>query len=108
MKNETPSGAIVIRGARQNNPKDLGLEIPLNRLVGVTAVSGSGESSLVFGTPYAEGQRARNMTPCRETYPFAHLRSRSGSNGRLGPPVKHEEASPNGTTLSETGTRSMG
>ncbi|OGA21634.1 MAG: excinuclease ABC subunit A [Betaproteobacteria bacterium RIFCSPLOWO2_02_FULL_67_26] len=49
--------AIVIRGARQNNLKDLTLEVPLNELVVVTGVSGSGKSSLVFDTLYAEGQR---------------------------------------------------
>src|SRR6188474_12357 len=55
---ETPSaGAIVIRGARQNNLKNLTLEIPANELVVVTGVSGSGKSSLVFDTLYAEGQR---------------------------------------------------
>ena len=50
-------GAIVIRGARQNNLKNLSLDIPLNELVVVTGVSGSGKSSLVFDTLYAEGQR---------------------------------------------------
>ena len=49
--------AIVVRGARQNNLKDLDLDIPLNELVVVTGVSGSGKSSLVFDTLYAEGQR---------------------------------------------------
>ncbi|MGH8285384.1 MAG: excinuclease ABC subunit UvrA, partial [Steroidobacteraceae bacterium] len=49
--------AIVVRGARQNNLKNLTLEIPLNELVVVTGVSGSGKSSLVFDTLYAEGQR---------------------------------------------------
>src|SRR5205814_8470010 len=49
--------AIVIRGARQNNLKNLSLEIPTNELVVVTGVSGSGKSSPVFDTLYAEGQR---------------------------------------------------
>ena len=48
---------IVIRGARQNNLKNLTLELPLNELIVVTGVSGSGKSSLVFDTLYAEGQR---------------------------------------------------
>src|SRR5712672_4349943 len=49
--------AIFVRGARQNNLKNLDLDIPLNELVVVTGVSGSGKSSLVFDTLYAEGQR---------------------------------------------------
>src|SRR5205809_293843 len=49
--------AILIRGARQTNLKNLSLEIPTRELVVVTGVSGSGKSSLVFDTLYAEGQR---------------------------------------------------
>src|SRR6202162_4401183 len=51
------SDAIRIRGARQNNLKNLNLDLPLNELIVVTGVSGSGKSSLVFDTLYAEGQR---------------------------------------------------
>ncbi|HEV2430420.1 MAG TPA: excinuclease ABC subunit UvrA [Burkholderiales bacterium] len=58
MKHEQVHGdAIVIRGARQNNLKHLNLAIPTGELVVVTGVSGSGKSSLVFDTLYAEGQR---------------------------------------------------
>src|ERR1700689_5000731 len=49
--------AIVVRGARQNNLRNLDLDLPLNQLIVVTGVSGSGKSSLVFDTLYAEGQR---------------------------------------------------
>ncbi|MBM3814742.1 MAG: excinuclease ABC subunit A [Acidimicrobiia bacterium] len=49
--------SIVIRGTRVHNLKNLTLEIPHNRLTVVTGVSGSGKSSLVFDTIYAEGQR---------------------------------------------------
>src|SRR4026209_3051579 len=54
---DTRAGAIVVRGARQNNLKNLTLELPGNELIVVTGVSGSGKSSLVFDTLYAEGQR---------------------------------------------------
>ena len=58
LKQEQISGdAILIRGARQNNLKNLSLAIPTGELVVVTGVSGSGKSSLVFDTLYAEGQR---------------------------------------------------
>ncbi|MBI4358857.1 MAG: excinuclease ABC subunit UvrA, partial [Candidatus Omnitrophica bacterium] len=48
---------IVIRGAREHNLKNINLEIPRNRLIVVTGLSGSGKSSLAFDTLYAEGQR---------------------------------------------------
>ncbi len=48
---------IAVRGARQNNLKNLSLDLPTGQLIVVTGVSGSGKSSLVFDTLYAEGQR---------------------------------------------------
>ena len=51
------SGAIVIRGAREHNLKNLDVEIPRDKLVVITGLSGSGKSSLAFDTIYAEGQR---------------------------------------------------
>ena len=49
--------ALVIRGAREHNLRNISLEIPRERLVVVTGLSGSGKSSLAFDTIYAEGQR---------------------------------------------------
>src|SRR5262245_56246283 len=54
---DSSHGAIVIHGARQNNLKSVTVSVPTNQLVVVTGVSGSGKSSLVFDTLYAEGQR---------------------------------------------------
>ena len=51
------SQKIAVRGARQHNLKNLSLDLPLGELIVVTGVSGSGKSSLVFDTLYAEGQR---------------------------------------------------
>jgi excinuclease ABC subunit A len=52
-----PEGFVGVRGAREHNLKDVSLEIPRNALVVFTGVSGSGKSSLAFGTLYAEAQR---------------------------------------------------
>ena len=52
-----PREYIRVRGARQNNLKDLDIDLPLGELIVVTGVSGSGKSSLAFDTVYAEGQR---------------------------------------------------
>ena len=48
---------IYIKGARENNLKNVDVEIPRDKLVVVTGLSGSGKSSLAFDTIYAEGQR---------------------------------------------------
>ena len=48
---------IAVRGARQNNLKNIDIDIPRNKLVVITGLSGSGKSSLAFDTIYAEGQR---------------------------------------------------
>ncbi len=48
---------IIIKGARQNNLKNIDIEIPRDKLVVITGLSGSGKSSLAFDTLYAEGQR---------------------------------------------------
>ncbi len=57
-KNATPSGPIIeVRGAREHNLKNVNVELPRDKLVVFTGLSGSGKSSLAFDTIYAEGQR---------------------------------------------------
>jgi excinuclease ABC subunit A len=52
-----PLDRIIVRGAREHNLKNINVEIPRDKLVVITGVSGSGKSSLAFDTIYAEGQR---------------------------------------------------
>ena len=63
-KPDSAYGSIQIRGARENNLKNVSLDIPKRKITVFTGVSGSGKSSLVFGTIAAESQRLIN-----ETYP---------------------------------------
>ena len=57
MKKENEENKIVIRGARTHNLKNINLEMPRNKMVVITGMSGSGKSSLAFDTIFAEGQR---------------------------------------------------
>ena len=73
---------IKVRGARQHNLKNIDVNLPRNKLVVVTGLSGSGKSSLAFDTLYAEGQRryveslssyARNFLSMMEKPDVEHI-----------------------------------
>jgi excinuclease ABC subunit A len=57
LSTPSPRRTIAVRGARQHNLKNVSIDLPRNKLIVVTGVSGSGKSSLAFDTIYAEGQR---------------------------------------------------
>ncbi|MBI4290881.1 MAG: excinuclease ABC subunit UvrA [Betaproteobacteria bacterium] len=110
MKHTTDSGekpeAIVIHGARQNNLKNLSLEIPLNELVVVTGVSGSGKSSLVFDTLYAEGQRryVETFSPYARQFLDRQDRPRVDRIEGIPPAIAIDQTNPVRTSRSTVGT----
>lgn len=98
--------AIFVRGARQNNLKNLDLEIPLNELVVVTGVSGSGKSSLVFDTLYAEGQRRYVETFSPYARQFLDRMDKPQVDGITGipPAIAIDQTNPVRTSRSTVGT----
>lgn len=98
--------AIIVRGARQNNLKNLDLEIPLNELVVVTGVSGSGKSSLVFDTLYAEGQRRYVETFSPYARQFLDRMDKPQVDGIAGipPAIAIDQTNPVRTSRSTVGT----
>ncbi|RYF92573.1 MAG: hypothetical protein EOO00_07125, partial [Chitinophagaceae bacterium] len=57
MSVSTKPGFVQVKGAREHNLKNISLDIPRDAMVVFTGISGSGKSSLAFGTLYAEAQR---------------------------------------------------
>src|SRR3982074_1322591 len=98
--------AILVRGARQNNLKNLDLEIPLNELVVVTGVSGSGKSSLVFDTLYAEGQRryVETFSPYARQFLDRMDKPQVDSIDGVPPAIAIDQTNPVRTSRSTVGT----
>src|SRR6202022_2018288 len=100
------SDAIRIRGARQNNLKALDLDLPLNELIVVTGVSGSGKSSLVFDTLYAEGQRryVETFSPYARQFLDRMDKPQVESISGIPPAIAIDQTNPVRTSRSTVGT----
>src|SRR5882672_3189004 len=100
------SDAIRIRGARQNNLKSLDLDLPLNELIVVTGVSGSGKSSLVFDTLYAEGQRryVETFSPYARQFLDRMDKPQVESISGIPPAIAIDQTNPVRTSRSTVGT----
>src|SRR5215204_5133095 len=98
--------AITIHGARQNNLKNLSLALPLNELIVVTGVSGSGKSSLVFDTLYAEGQRryVETFSPYARQFLDRMDKPQVDSIAGIPPAIAIDQTNPVRTSRSTVGT----
>ena len=101
-----PSDSIAIRGARQNNLKNLDLDLPLKELIVVTGVSGSGKSSLVFDTLYAEGQRryVETFSPYARQFLDRQDRPQVDRIDGIPPAIAIDQTNPVRTSRSTVGT----
>jgi excinuclease ABC subunit A len=97
---------IKIRGARQHNLKNIDLDIPRNKLVVVTGLSGSGKSSLAFDTIYAEGQRRYVESLSAYARQFLDLMDKPDVDiiEGLSPAISIEQRSPSHNPRSTVGT----
>ncbi|MDR1122821.1 MAG: excinuclease ABC subunit UvrA [Endomicrobium sp.] len=97
---------IKIRGARQHNLKNIDLDIPRNRLVVVTGLSGSGKSSLAFDTIYAEGQRRYVESLSAYARQFLDLMDKPEADiiEGLSPAISIEQRAPSHNSRSTVGT----
>jgi len=112
MGNEMPNKekifqqSIRVRGARQNNLKNLDLDIPLNHITVITGVSGSGKSSLAFDTLYAEGQRRyiETFSPYARQFMERMDRPQVESIENIPPAIAIDRKDPVRTSRSTVGT----
>ena len=97
---------IRIRGARQNNLKNLDVEIPTGELIVVTGPSGSGKSSLVFDTLYAEGQRryVETFSPYARQFLDRMDKPQVDSIEGIPPAIAIDQTNPVRTSRSTVGT----
>ena len=97
---------IRVRGARQNNLKNLDLDLPLNELIVVTGVSGSGKSSFAFDTVYSEGQRryVETFSPYARQFLDRMDKPRVDSIDGIPPAIAIDQTNPVRTSRSTVGT----
>ncbi len=97
---------LVVRGAREHNLQDFTLEIPREKLVVVTGISGSGKSSLAFDTIYAEGQRRYVESLSAYARQFLGLMEKPDVDGieGLSPAIAIEQKTISGNPRSTVGT----
>ena len=97
---------IVIKGARQNNLKGLNLRLPLNELIVITGVSGSGKSSLAFDTIYSEGQRryVETFSPYARQFLDRMDKPRTERIEGIPPAIAIDQTNPVRTSRSTVGT----
>ena len=106
IKTGAAAPAIIVRGACQNNLKNLDLDLPLGELIVVTGVSGSGKSSLVFDTLYAEGQRryVETFSPYARQFLDRSDKPRVTSIEGIPPAIAIDQVNPVRTSRSTVGT----
>src|SRR4029077_7758602 len=99
-------GAIVIRGARQNNLKGINLDLELNKFHVITGPSGSGKSSLAFDTIYAEGKRRYVETLSAYARQFLEQMERTDDDAidGLSPSISIEQKTTSRSPRSTVGT----
>ena len=97
---------IIIKGARENNLKNIDIEIPKNKLVVMTGVSGSGKSSLAFDTIYAEGQRryVESLSAYARQFLGNMSKAKVDSIEGLSPSISIDQKSTNKNPRSTVGT----
>ena len=97
---------IIIKGARENNLKNVSLELPKNKLIVMTGVSGSGKSSLAFDTIYAEGQRryVESLSAYARQFLGGSEKPDVDSIEGLSPSISIDQKSTNKNTRSTVGT----
>src|ERR1700724_728388 len=106
MSKKSARSVIRLRGVRHNNLKNFDLDLPLNRLIVVTGLSGSGKSSLAFDTLFAEGQRRyiETFSPYARQFLDRMDKPQVESISGIPPAIAIDQTNPVRTSRSTVGT----